>query len=224
MKTINVLLMAALFGMSGMVNAFGDHNQNQGQGQGQGQQQGQIGINKSHNSNSNRNYNTNFNSQGQHQGQGQGQGQQQGNVGLGSGNETTINQSYTEDYSEMYDDYTPPAYAPSMGVSAPCKVGISGGGGIPGISITAGGYVTDEKCVEAETIRMGLQSGDKNNAAKANALLQMRLDAALAERKVDNEEDGIAAILAAPAPVYAEVSAPAPRVAVTGNNFLDNMH
>lgn len=213
-KTFLAVAIAALV-FSTNVSAFGNG--------GQGGAGGQGGSASNRSTTFNTNANSNRQGQGQRQGQrqsnrqGQGQGQAQGNVGLGSGNDTSLVQSYTEDYSETYDDYTPSAYAPSMGVSAPCKVGFGAGGGVPGISLSGGGYTTDEDCVVAESIRMGLQSGNAGNISLANQLLENRLQLALDEMEPTVAEVKTAA--AAEGRMFTDDVA-----STTGNYFLDSMH
>jgi hypothetical protein len=179
----NIVLMFVLLLLSGTAAAWGigspDVNkQAQAQGQLQGQQQKQ--------------------SQKQNQGQGQNQSATAIGVGVGEvdtnvrqgqaqgminkGNKTTITE--THDYKDTYKKYTPSANAPSMGVSATCMVGVSGGVGAPGFSASFGTYIKDEDCVEAESIRMGMESGDDLLQNMASMVLEKRL-----QRHLDSSDD-----------------------------------
>lgn len=73
------------------------------------------------------------------------------------------------------------AYAPPP--SAPCYLGVGLSGNAAGIGIGISGSVYDKECEVRETIRLAQSSNDPDTRAKANQVLNNRLDAYLVEDK-----------------------------------------
>lgn len=118
-----------------------------------------------------------YSNQGQQQGMTSVQGINSSVDTIGSGNETSVNvdASTNDDYKHTYHDYTPNGYAPNTYTSAPCYIGISAGGGAPGISFSAGGAIYDEECEHRETIRLAYSSNSMQVQELANKAMIMKL-------------------------------------------------
>lgn len=114
----------------------------------------------------------------------------------GSSSGAAANLNYIEaqqDYSDTYEDYTPSAYAPSINSTTPCLVAVTGGVGVPGLSVSGGSGVIDQGCEDREVIRLGLASSSKRTQDLANRLLQARLTDVL----VRDEQEALEADIAA---------------------------
>lgn len=91
--------------------------------------------------------------------------------GVGNKQEININ-SNIPGYQQL--DHTgtstvrmaPQVYAPSMGVTAPCRIALSAGVSVVAVGVVAGGSVEDLKCNWRENDRHCISAGDKACSAK----------------------------------------------------------
>jgi hypothetical protein len=65
----------------------------------------------------------------------------------------------------------PMVYAPPMGVTAPCRIALSGGLSVVGVGVSGGGSVEDLKCNWRENARISQSSGDPQAAQHWNIAL-----------------------------------------------------
>ena len=100
----------------------------------------------------------------------------------------TVN-AYVSSGGGDYKDYTPSVSAPRIDPTVPCAIPVSVGVGVPGFAASGGTAYVDTGCEQRELIRIGLTSGNVQAEAKAAALLNRQLDAALAA----NEESAAVA-------------------------------
>jgi uncharacterized protein YdeI (BOF family) len=73
----------------------------------------------------------------------------------------TLNQNYSGSYDVKS---APNMVAPSIGVSAPCKVAITGAVSVVGVGVAAGGSLNDEECQLREDVRVLAQMGEAQGA------------------------------------------------------------
>jgi len=108
--------------------------------------------------------------------QGQLQGQVQGQLSKQANSQKMQYNEAKQDYSNMYEDYAAPGYAPSINATVPCAIPVTGGLTLPGVGGLSGGsaYV-DEECEVREAVRLGLSSNDAATQDLANQLLRAKL-------------------------------------------------
>jgi len=101
----------------------------------------------------------------------------------------------------------PQVYAPSVGVTAPCRVALSGGVSVIGFGIAAGGSVTDSPCNLRELSRLyfGIGQTDKAVAVANGALALECADEQVAKALGDTCYPKPEPVAVAPAPVVTKV-------------------
>jgi hypothetical protein len=82
------------------------------------------------------------------------------NVNSGS-TQHTLNQNYSGEYTVKS---APNMVAPNIGVSAPCKVAITGSVSVVGLGVAAGGSLNDEECQLREDVRVLAQMNEQAGA------------------------------------------------------------
>lgn len=105
----------------------------------------------------------------------------------------TVYNEAKQDFSNTYEDYRAPAYAPSVQATTPClvpvNVGVSGG-----IGVSFGSGVLDEGCEMRETARLGLLSDNASTRALADQVLQTKLRGYIVKRQPVQVDDPLAVL------------------------------